>query len=212
VIGRAALLAAMVLAAGAYGGRAGALEHPVDRVPLRNLPCGVGEWRCAGDTPLDRDSLAILRVDDYVNRTYVDPSGRALSVYIGYYASQRQGGTTHSPLNCLPGSGWQPTASDRISVAAPGLTFDANRIVVQRALERQVVLYWYQGRGRVVAGEYANKFWLMADSMRQHRSDGALVRIVAPAMSADAAGLASATAAAEQFARMIQPRLSPYLP
>jgi len=212
MIGRAALLAAMVLAAGAYGGRAGALERHVNRTPLRDLPCAVGQWRCTGDTPLDRDSLAILRVDDYVNRTYVDDAGLALSVYIGYYASQRTGESIHSPQNCLPGSGWQPIASERTTIDAGGTALPVNRYIIEKGLNRQVVLYWYQGRGRVVANEYANKFWLMVDQARLHRSNGSLVRLVAPVRGLDDAALASASASADQFARLIYPRLTTYLP
>jgi EpsI family protein len=72
---------------------------------------------------------------------------------------------------------------------------------VQNGLDRQVVVYWYQGRGRRIAGDYVNKAWLVIDAMRLHRSDGGLVRIVAP--SADVA---------ERFARAVAPRLSAYLP
>jgi len=100
----------------------------------------------------------------------------------------------------------------RTTIDAGGTTLPINRYVVQKGLERQVVLYWYQGRGRVVANEYLNKFWLMIDQARLGRSNAALVRIVAPAAGADDKALQLASASAEQFARAIYPRLSPYLP
>ena len=53
-----------------------------------------------------------------------------------------------------------------------------NRYVIAKGLDRQLVLYWYQSHGRVVASEYAAKFYLVADSIRMNRSDGALVRVV----------------------------------
>jgi EpsI family protein len=42
------------------------------------------------------------------------------------------------------------------------------------------VIYWYQGRGRSVANEYWDKMYTVFDSVARHRSDGALVRVIAP--------------------------------
>jgi EpsI family protein len=220
---RAAAVAAVILGAGVYATVAQAPDRHVARTPLAGLPCDVGVWRCAGDTTLDQKTLAVLGVDDYINRTYRSlPSrdggaetrygGQPIGVYIGYYDSQRQGESIHSPQNCLPGSGWQPVSAARTAIDGAGAPLPVNRYVVQKALDRQVVLYWYQGRGRVVANEYANKFWLMLDQATLHRSNGALVRIVAPVAGMNEAALASASAAADQFARALYPRLSPFLP
>jgi EpsI family protein len=210
---RAATLAALILAAGAYANRGLDADAPVNRAPLAQLSCTVGEWRCAAESPFDRQTLAILRVDDYLNRTYVDPGRDPVGLYVGYYASQRQGDTIHSPQNCLPGAGWQPLSSTRAAFDdEAGARLLVNEYVVQKDLDRQVVLYWYEGRGRVIASEYANKFWLMADAVRLHRSNGAIVRVVSPAAAADAGALAAAAARAERFARAIHPSLSHYLP
>jgi EpsI family protein len=151
----------------------------------------------------------VLGVDEYVNRTYVNTAGVPLNLYIGYYASQRQGDTIHSPQNCLPGSGWQPVEASRVSLDAAGRTFPVNRYVIEKALNRQVVYYWYQGRGRIVASDYANKLFLMLDAARLHRTNGSLVRIIvpqSPAAPAAADGLAAG------FARALAPRLFAYLP
>jgi EpsI family protein len=196
VVARAAVVAVVICAGGLFARRAGSHEIRAPRAPLTGMPCAVDTWRCTGDTPFDRESLDVLRVDDYVNRAYRDADGRSAALFVGYYASQRQGDTIHSPLNCLPGSGWEPVSSRAIDLGGP-----ANEVVVQKGLDRQVVVYWYQGRGRRIAGDYLNKFWLVVDAMRLNRSDGGLVRVVAP--TADGA---------ERFARAVTPRLSPYLP
>jgi len=39
------------------------------------------------------------------------------------------------------------------------------------------VLYWYWAHNRAVASEYSAKFYLVADSIRMHRSDGSLIRV-----------------------------------
>lgn len=201
MVARAAIIAVLICAGGVYARSAGSREIRVPRAPLSDVPCAIDAWRCAGDTPLDRESLDVLRVDDYLNRSYLDAAGRSAGLFVGYYASQRQGDTIHSPLNCLPGSGWEPISSRAVDLGRNGARLPAHEVVVQKGLDRQVVVYWYQGRGRRIAGDYLNKFWLVVDAMRLHRSDGGLVRVVAP--TADAA---------EGFARALALRINPFLP
>jgi EpsI family protein len=206
---RATLIAVLVLGAGVYGTRVTGHEAVVQRASLATLPTTIGSWHSAGDEPVSDDVLQVLGVDEYVNRTYVNAAGLPLNLYIGYYASQRQGDTIHSPQNCLPGSGWQPIDASRISLQAAGRTFPVNRYVIEKALNRQIVYYWYQGRGRIVASDYANKLFLMVDAARLHRTNGSLVRIIVPQSPA---APAAADDAAAGFARAIAPRLSTYLP
>lgn len=231
MIVRAVTLALIVLGGGVYATRAQGPDRAVARTPLAKFPCELQGWRCLGDTPLDPRVVAFLGVDDYVNRTYLalpppslPPKGgshegshevadaaQPIGLYVAYYASQKQGESIHSPQNCLPGSGWQPVSAERTTIDAGGTTLPVNKYVVQKGINRQVVFYWYQGRGRVVANEYANKFWLMIDQARLQRSNGSLVRIVAPVPGTSDAALVSASAAARHFARDLYPRLSPYL-
>jgi len=208
---RAAMLSAVILAGGAAARIEQAPDRPIARTPLSGMPCAVDRWSCAGDTPLDRKTLEVLGVDDYLNRTY-KAGHQGVGLYIAYYGSQRQGEAIHSPQNCLPGSGWEPVSSRRVTIEAGGSSLPVNQYVVQKGLERQVVLYWYQGRGRVVANEYVNKFWLMIDQATLHRSNAALVRIVAPAAGTDEHALQTAFVTADQFAHALYPRLSPFLP
>ncbi len=207
MIGRAIALAAVLGAAGLLGARGGA-EQPVAREPLAALPRTLAEWRATGDSPLDPASLQVLGVDDYVNRRYAGPGGAIVGLYIGYYGSQRQGDTIHSPQNCLPGAGWQPVESSTEALPVTGGPVTVNRYVVQKGLDRQVVLYWYEGRGRIIADEYVNKFWLIADAARLHRTNGALVRIMAPVVGEQT----EASRAAAHFAQAILPALPAYLP
>jgi EpsI family protein len=104
---RAIVLSALIGAAGIYGTRA-QIERPVERESLATFPSDVSAWKSAGDIPLDDEVLGVLGVDDYVNRVYEHAGQPPVSLYIGYYNSQRQGDAIHSPQNCLPGSGWQP--------------------------------------------------------------------------------------------------------
>jgi EpsI family protein len=199
----ALLSATAVLAAGAQGP-----EAEISRSTLRDLPREIGDWRGTDFEPLSDDVVAQLGVDDYVNRHYVGAKALPIAVYIGYYDSQRQGDSIHSPQNCLPGAGWRPVEAGSLTVGRGDAGVNVNRYVITKGLDRQVVLYWYQGRGRVVAGEYLNKALLMFDAARLRRTNGGLVRLISPVVTTTEA----ATAEASAFAGVLLPHLSRYLP
>jgi EpsI family protein len=204
---RSIVAAALIVSAGAYARGATGPELVPTREPLAATPVALGGWQ-GHDVALADEALAGLGVDDYVNRTYATPGGAPISMYVGYYSSQRQGDLIHSPQNCLPGAGWQPVFFDRSSVDAGSASFPVNRVVVQKGMDRQAVLYWYQGRGRIVANEFANKGWLMLDAARLRRTDGGLVRLITPVDSTPEAAFSSLAA----FSVSLLPHLSAHLP
>jgi EpsI family protein len=212
---RAAVLCLMLGATSVFLANARKSEAPIARTTFGSFPMMLESWRAVNDPPLEDDILKVLGVDDYASRIYYKPNGAAVGLYMGYYNSQRQGDTIHSPMNCLPGAGWEPVEQGRLTIAnADGVGRDitVNRYVVQKGLERQLVLYWYQSRGRVVASEYWSKFYLIHDAMRVNRTDGALVRVIAPIpVGAEDRG-AAAEKLAEEFVRVLFPVLPSYLP
>jgi EpsI family protein len=184
-------------------------EAPAPRLVLAAFPGAIGAWTAIRDVPIDAATRDVLRADDYLDRTYRDPSGRLVDLYVAYYASQRQGATIHSPRNCLPGSGWQPVEARIETMRLGPRAVPINRYVIERQGLRQIAYYWYQGRGRVVADEFANKFWLIVDAARLRRSDGALVRVMT---TLDAASPAPADAASTAFSRGVFPVLERFVP
>ena len=175
MIARVLIAAGMIVAAGIYASGASGPERLPSRETLATTPVSLHGWTGL-DVALNDDVLAQLGVDDYINRRYVAADAAPVALYVGYYASQRQGDTIHSPQNCLPGAGWRPVTAERTTVDLGGRTIPVNRFIIQKGLDRQAVFYWYQGRSRVVANEFANKAWLMLDAARLRRTDGGLVR------------------------------------
>jgi EpsI family protein len=131
---------------------------------------------------LEKEVQDLLNADDTLNRIYVNSQRTGASLFIAYFRTQRYGQSPHSPKNCLPGSGWQPTEDSKFPVAVPGrdAPIVINKYVIARGNEQSVVLYWYQSHNRVIAGELPAKLWLIADAIRFHRSDTALVRVIVP--------------------------------
>jgi EpsI family protein len=178
------------------------------RIPLGEMPTAVGTWRSAAEHKLDASTVAVLRADDYISRTYVH-RGEMADLFVGYYASQRQGQTIHSPMNCLPGAGWQPMSAQRLRIdVGSAKPIDANRYVIQKGLDKQLVLYWYQSHRRTVSSEYTAKIYLVLDSLRWGRSDAALIRVISPIKRDEGA----AERAAVDFVRALHPVLGRHLP
>jgi len=84
-----------------------------------------------------------------------------------------------------------------------------NRYVIVHGDERELVLYWYQSRDRVVADEFKAKFWVVADAIRLNRTDTALVRVIVSIANNDEG---PPTRAATAFIRAFFSSLKQYLP
>lgn len=168
-------------------------EARVDRKPLKDFPTQLGQWQKAKDSIIDEPTMKVLRASDYLLRDFRRSDGQAANFYVGYYASQREGATYHSPLNCLPGTGWTLTNPDSVRISLPdGRTFAANKYVIQNGEYKSLMIYWYQGRGRAIASEYWGKVYTVIDSVRLRRSDGAMVRVTVPIGDSETAALDSA--------------------
>lgn len=200
----AILLVGLLVNSWAYLG-----EAHVDRKSLKDFPQEMGSWRKRGqDAQIDEPTMKVLRATDYLLRDYQRNDGAVANLYVGYYASQRDGASYHSPLNCLPGSGWNLTEPAKRTITTPqGLSFQANQYVIQNGSQRLAMIYWYQGRGRRVASEYWGKVYTVIDSVRLRRSDAAMIRVTVPIVGEYPASLDAAAElagkASEQLAEFV---------
>jgi EpsI family protein len=212
---RALALCLVLAATTVFLANARRAETLVTRTSFDTFPRDIGAWKSIVDPPMEKQVLKVLGVDDYLSRVYYQPNGAAVGLYMGFYGSQRQGDTIHSPLNCLPGAGWEPVSAGRLQITdadGQGRDITVNRYVVQKGLDRQLVLYWYQSHGRVVASEYTSKLYLIHDAIRLNRTDGSMVRVIAPIKVGATDNGAAAERLAEEFVRAIFPLLPAYLP
>ena len=177
------------------------------RTTVHALPLVITGAQGFDAAPFADDVVEELGADEYVNRIYLDQA-IPIGLYTGFYASQQHGDAIHSPQNCLPGAGWHPIMSDRIDIGEGAGRQTINRVLIAKGRERQAVFYWYQGRGRVVANEFANKAWLMLDAARHGRTDGGLVRLITPVVTTPD----DAYARLNRFAAALIPLLWEHLP
>ena len=184
------------------------------RASLSSLPLQIDGWTGTDDA-LDQQTLDILGPGEFLMRDYENarqPQPEPwINLYIAYFPTQKAGDTIHSPNHCLPGAGWVPTSRNVVRLRRPdGSSFPVNRYVVAKAGERQLVLYWFQAHGREVASEYWAKYYLVSDSIRMNRSDGALVRLMTPML--DGESPEAAQARMMNLGSQVVPLLDSYIP
>lgn len=180
--------------------------------PLAEFPRAFAGWNAVEDFPIEPEIQEVLRADDTLNRVYRQASDSAeANLFIAFFRTQREGQSPHSPKNCLPGNGWQPVETGVLSMDLPGRgkPTTANRYVASHGGQKALIIYWYQSHNRVIADEYAAKFWLIADSIRYHRSDTALVRVVIPIHNER---VGTANDVGEAFVKAAFPELAKRLP
>jgi len=185
-----------------------------EAVPLRQslstFPTTIGDWQGREATIFDVEILNILKVKDYLMRRYVDPTGRSLWLYIGYWDTQRKGAQMHSPKNCLPGSGWEPLEASKVRILLPPpyAAITVNRYLIQKGGDQQLAFYWYHSQGKAIAGEVAARVEMVKNAIFRNRTDGALIRVSSPVYG-------SVPETTEQLIKYIQamyPSLSQFLP
>jgi len=175
--------------------------------PLQEFPTELGVAHSM-DRPFESQVVRAIGADEYINRAYVG-SALPIELYIGYYKDPRSGDKIHSPKNCLPGSGWEPVHSTQVQIGSvDGVPVLVNGYLVAQGAKRDMVLYWYQSHGRIVASEYWAKFWLVADALKRRPTDGAMIRIWTTASD----GEATAQARAVGFAHLVYPQVAEFLP
>lgn len=207
-----ALTLALVAQGGVFYALSLRAEKTPPMMPLSTFPVSLPGYRMVRDIPITPEIQNILKADDTMTREYVGESSRVPVVfYIAFFNSQRYGQAPHSPKNCLPGEGWEPVDNSTIDVPVPGwpTPIAINHFVVQHGDDKEVTLYWYQSHNRIIAHEFAAKFWLVADSIRYNRSDSSLVRVIVPAVEGDVDG---ATRLGVNFIQAMFPALLKQLP
>jgi EpsI family protein len=194
--------------------------------PLAQVPTAIGPWNISQDIPLSQDTLDVLGQGDFLNRVYGHSPTLAqsdaqtqssvnpvvpVSLFIGYFPTQRTGQTIHSPQHCLPGAGWTFESSRYVDMPdVNGKLYNVGEYVISNGDTRQFVIYWYQAHGRSIANEYKAKLYMVSDAIRTNRTDGALVRIITTILPSEP--VSSARARALLFAGKLAPLLPEFIP
>ena len=86
----------------------------------------------------------------------------------------------HSPKHCLPGGGWEIWQLGSSTVPVNGRDVPINKYSIERSGVRNLMMYWYQSKDRIVASEYLGKLMLVKDTLLTGNTSGSIVRITLP--------------------------------
>ena len=187
-------------------------EVPPPRAIFVDFPMKLDGW-LGTSLSLEKQYIDALRFDDYVLADFRSGDGRPVNLYAAYYQSQRKGQSAHSPQSCLPGGGWEISSFMQMDLpASSGMvrSLQVNRALIQKDSQKQIVLYWFKQRDRILTNEYLVKVYLFWDAVSRGRTDGALVRI------ASLVGPGETEEIVDQrllrFVSTIEPELTRYVP
>ncbi len=179
--------------------------------PLADFPKQIGQWS-GTESRFDPKVYEVLGVDDSFLCNYHTPDRQQVQLYIGFYQSQREGDIIHSPKNCMPGAGWNIVGTSLVKIRKSENPEDKTDVILlrlQNGSQKQMVLYWFHSRGRIIASEYWEKIWLVIDSVTRHRTDGSFVRLISPVVENDEE---KALKSLTDFAETVMPLLNEYIP
>jgi EpsI family protein len=178
---------------------------------LTEFPMVIGDWH--GTTSrFDQRIYDVLGVDNSLLANYHNEKNVNIQLYIGYYKSQREGEIIHSPKHCMPGSGWNIVENSLLAIDLKdpnGQLIKVIKLNLQNGAERQVAMYWFHSRGRVINSEYMQKIYLVWDAITKHRTDGSFVRLIS---STTDQGERQTTQYLKQFSELIFPILDEFIP
>ena len=184
-----------------------------ERDPLVLFPLTLGMWHGQRST-LDGAIERVLAADDYLVVDYANEGASSkINLFVAYYKSQTKGSGIHSPEVCIPAGGWEVSTwrpADTGIQMQSGNQLTVNRAIIQKGLNRQLVYYWFEQRGRHMTSDYAAKAYTVWDSMSRGRTDGALIRVVTPIEPGEADSVADGRL--QGFLKLALNKMPTYVP
>ncbi|OKY75635.1 MAG: EpsI family protein [Desulfobulbaceae bacterium DB1] len=178
--------------------------------PLSQFPTQIGEWKVVSSKTLSQPTIDMLGVNDYIEYNYASGNGTVVNLYVSYFSSIGVTGGYHSPRNCLPGGGWGIAELSTVRLqpqSAPSSII--NSMIIQNGADRQITLYWFQNRGRIIYSEYWDKIYTVLDALFKQRRDGSFIRIMAPTREEN---IRETEELVKKFAEDVMVTLQDYLP
>jgi EpsI family protein len=203
------IVSALMLAAFLYVKFMNHGQEMLPSQPFSTFPKTIDHWK-GTEQFFSQEIYDAVGVDDSVLVDYLNPSGKSVQVYIGYYRSQRKGDLIHSPKNCMPGSGWEITRTSMEDLTVSNeKSIRIINLDLEKGPQKMIVLYWFHSRGRIINSEYKQKIYLVWDSIFRNRTDGSFVRLIS---TVDKESEEETLNTMKTFAAQLLPILDDYIP
>lgn len=155
--------------------RPGDASETKGNTALENLPMTLGRWT-SKEGRLSDEILATLGARDYLVRQY--QSGEMnLTLYITYFDTG-SGALTHNPEKCYTAAGW--TFLNKKTVQLPGTNQKVLQSTLARDDDRQVVVYWYQVRARILVSKWRQVWGVVWRALAGKQTHSLVVSVSAP--------------------------------
>ncbi len=167
-----------------------------------SLPLQTGEWAGQVDA-VHQGVIDLLQPSGLFNANYYDSDGVQINLFLGDWAEP--GGGPHSPMNCLPASGWTVQGTADHPVGIMGRQVAAKRLSLQHRRIDYLMDFWYITPYGETANDYQLKLYEMLTSLTLQPRHLTFVRFVARDSDAGRAAL-------DRFERHIVPEIYDRLP
>jgi EpsI family protein len=178
-------------------------------VYAKQLPVFINGWY-GKDIEIDKQTLEILETEDVLMREYKKEQDPPVLLCIVYASNNRK--VSHPPEVCYKGSGW--SLEEKIPVvfsikSGEFPEFSAIKLIIEKADQRQLVLYWYKCNSVYATNYYKQQINIVKNQIMTGNSTSGLVRISTPIVNNDED---VAMMRAQRFSLNMLPFITKYLP
>jgi EpsI family protein len=107
--------------------------------------------------------IDLLKPDHIIDADYLDLDGNRINLFLGSFSDPRGG--PHSPLNCLPASGWILEGTEPHTVNINGRTLSIKRLHLRFRQSVYVMDFWYVTPWGETSSDYQLKLFEMMTSL-----------------------------------------------
>ncbi len=121
--------------------------------------------------------IDLLKPDHIINTNFIDLDGNRVNLFLGSFSDPRGG--PHSPLNCLPASGWIVEGSEPHTIAFHNRTLNIKRLHLRYKQTGHVMDFWYVTPWGETSNDYQLKLFEMLTSLTLSPRHLTFIRFVA---------------------------------
>jgi EpsI family protein len=180
---RRAVLCVMILSSGlaAQAGleRLNRTERPALLRPLGSIPLQLGDW-IGRDEPLDPRIVERAQTTEHMNRIYENRNQPGLSVRLWVNYSREGNNLRHTPVICLPSSGWEQIESQTRALSIPlgsGGSLTLTRLAYSRDEVVEHVGFWYYIFGEGSLESYVRRLPITSRSSHGRTTRGSSMTV-----------------------------------
>ena len=140
------------------------------------LPGQFGQWQGRDINSSNEQWMDELGADSMVFRSYHN-EGTIISLYAAYYTDMDSADLVHAPTVCYPGQGWRVRHDSIIAFPVGSFDFRANRLIIEKQKQAQVVYVWWQTPEKILARNSTHRLYQLLSSLMFANSASVWVRL-----------------------------------